>query len=65
VVKRSTVSTSQLRASLPLHLWPINLVVYKGSLVSEETSTPYLRGGFTLRCIQRLSFRNLATQHCP
>jgi hypothetical protein len=33
VVKRSTVSTSQLRTSLPLHLWPINLMVYEGSLV--------------------------------
>ncbi len=65
VVKQSTVSTSQLRASQPLHTWPIDLVVYEGSLVSEETSKPYLRGGFTLRCFQRLSFRNMATLRCP
>ena len=32
VMKRSTVSTAQLRASLPLHLRPINLVVYQGSV---------------------------------
>ncbi len=64
-VKQSTISTSQLRTSLPLHLWPINLVVYKGSLVSEETSIRYLRGGFTLRCFQRLSFRYVATLRCP
>lgn len=63
--KQSTVSTSQLRTSLPLHLWPINLVVYEGSLVSEETSKRYLRGGFTLRCFQRLSFRYMATLRCP
>ena len=28
VMKQSTVSTAQLRAFLPLHLRPINLVVY-------------------------------------
>ena len=66
VVKRSTISTSQLRTSLPLHIWPINLVVYKGSLVrTRRTSTRYLRGGFTLRCFQRLSFRYVATLRCP
>ena len=27
------ISTSQLNALLHLHTWPINLVVYKGSLV--------------------------------
>jgi hypothetical protein len=65
VVKHSTISTSQLKASRPLHPWPINLVVYEGSHVSEETSKRYLRGGFTLRCIQRLSFRRMATLRCP
>ena len=33
VIKRSTVSTAQLKAFLPLHLRPINLVVFQGSLV--------------------------------
>ena len=32
VIKRLTVSTGQLRAFLPLHLPPINRVVYPGSL---------------------------------
>ena len=30
-VKPSTISTSQLRALLHFHRWPINLVVYQGS----------------------------------
>lgn len=38
-IKHSTVSTSQLRASQPLHLWPINLVVYEGSLVLSDLET--------------------------
>ena len=35
MVKQSTVSTGQLNASLHLHLQPINLVVYKGSLATK------------------------------
>ena len=47
----------QLKAFLPLHLPPINPVVYRGSKCK-----PYLEGGFTLICFQRLSLPNLATQ---
>ena len=54
------ISTGQLHALLHFHLQPINLVVCKGSIRRS-----YLRGGFTLRCFQRLSFPNLATQRCP
>ena len=53
------ISTGQLKASQPLHLPPINLVVYEGS-----SGRPHLQGGFPLRCFQRLSFPNIATQPC-
>ena len=33
MTERSTVSTTPLRAFLPVHAWPINLVVYQGSFV--------------------------------
>jgi hypothetical protein len=60
------ISTSQLNGLPHLHLWPINLVVYKGSLVHPKVEgIPHLEGGFALRCIQRLSFPDIATQRCP
>ena len=34
-IKPSTVSTAQLRTSQSLHLRPINLVVFQGSLVKD------------------------------
>jgi len=46
-----SVSTSKLNPLLGLHIWPINLVVFKGT-----HAKPYLGEGFTLRCFQRLSF---------
>ena len=63
VVKSSPrpISTSQLHRLLHFHIWPINLVIYKGPyLLSNER--PHLKAGFTLRCFQRLSFPNVATQ---
>jgi len=42
-----------------LHLLPINLVIFQGS-----SGRPHLGGGFPLRCFQRLSFPNIATQRC-
>ena len=56
----STVRTARLRAFLPVHLRPINLVVYQGSFPCGSKSN--LEGGFTLRCFQRLSLPNVATQ---
>ena len=53
------ISTGQLNASQRLHLLPINLVIFQG-----PSGRPHLRGGFPLRCFQRLSFPNLATQRC-
>ena len=53
------ISTSQLKALLLLHLWPIDVVVFHGS-----QGRPCFEGGFTLRCLQRLSCPFIATQHC-
>ena len=53
------ISTSQLNALPHLHLWPIDVVVYYGS-----QGRPCFEGGFTLRCLQRLSCPIIATQHC-
>jgi len=58
------ISTGRLKALLPLHSRPIDLVVFQGPSDSEESSRPYLEGGFTLRCIQRLSFPSIATLRC-
>ena len=49
------ISKCQLNTLLCLHLTPIYLVVFKGSWIS------HLEGGFTLRCLQRLSLPDLAT----
>ena len=57
MTKRSTVSTGHLRAFLPVQLPPINPVVFRGSVCNHD-----LEGGFPLRCFQRLSLPNLATQ---
>ncbi len=61
-----SISTSKLNTSPCLHIWPINLVVSEGSSVSVSPlrGISYLEGGFPLRCFQRLSLPNLATQRC-
>jgi hypothetical protein len=64
VVKSSAISTGLLRAFLPLHVRPINLVVFQGPLVPEGTWIPHLEEGFTLRCFQRLAVPCLATLRC-
>ena len=56
------ISTNQLNTLLYLHSWPINHVVYMGSYPYGGIS--HLEVGFTLRCLQRLSLPNLATQLC-
>ena len=53
------ISTGQLNALLRLHLRPIDVVVYHG-----PQGRPCFEGGFTLRCLQRLSCPFIATQHC-
>ncbi len=57
------ISTGQLHALPRFHLRPINHVVYmEPYLLKSERS--HLRGSFTLRCLQRLSRPNVATQLC-
>ncbi len=64
VAKLSTVSTGNLKASRPVQLRPIDRVVYPGSLASEDARNPRFGAGFTLRCFQRLSVPDMATQPC-
>ena len=56
------ISSSQLHALRHFHPCPINLVVFKGSYSYDGIS--HLEGGFTLRCLQRLSRPDLATRLC-
>ena len=56
------ISSSQLHALQHFHPCPINLVVFKGSYSYDGIS--HLEGGFTLRCLQRLSRPDLATRPC-
>ena len=55
------ISIGPLHTSRYFHSRPIYLVVFKGSyqLALEK---PHLKAGFTLRCFQRLSFPDVATQ---
>ena len=55
------ISNSQLHALLHFHLCPIYLVVFKGSYFLTN-GISHLEGGFTLRCLQRLSLPDLATR---
>ena len=57
------ISDSQLHALPHFHLCPIYLIVSKGSYVIPH-GISHLKGGFTLRCLQRLSLPNLATRLC-
>ena len=58
------ISIGQLHTLLCFHLRPINDVVYiEPYSIKDERS--YLRESFTLRCLQRLSRPNVATQLCP
>ncbi len=53
------ISTTRLHVLPHFHLWPINLLVLKGS-----SGCSYLEAGFALICFQRLSVPNVATQRC-
>src|SRR5262245_6425336 len=61
--KRSAVSTGQLRRLPALHTRPIDLVVCQEPS-PQRGRIPRLAGGFTLRCLQRLSRPYVATQRC-
>ena len=53
------ISTPWLKPSRVFYRVPINLVVFEGSQMNSN-----LGNGFTLRCFQRLSVPNFATQLC-
>ena len=55
---RRAISTARLWTSPPLHLQPINVIVYDGP------ARPNLAAGFALRCIQRLSNPDADTRRC-
>ena len=57
------ISDIQLHTLLYFHLCPIYLVVFKGSY-NLLIGISHLEGGFTLRCLQRLSRPDLATLLC-
>ena len=58
--RNRNISTSQLNALLRLHLKPINVIISHGSI-----TIPNLEAGFPLRCFQRLSIPDIATEQCP
>ena len=55
------ISNSQLHVLPHFHLCPIYLVVFKG-VYFLKNGISHLEGGFTLRCLQRLSPPDLATR---
>lgn len=58
------ISTGQLHELPRFHFLPINEVVFLVPLGALRLGTPYLWGGFLLRCFQRLSHPDLATRRC-
>jgi hypothetical protein len=59
------ISTGKLKPLRALHTQPIKLVVYEWSSALLREGKSYLEIGFPLRCFQRLSRINVATQLCP
>ena len=59
------VRTGRLRRSRAVHFRPIDLVVFQEPSCLERQWKPRLEEGFALRCLQRLSFPDLATRRCP
>lgn len=52
------ISSARLRASPPVHLRPIDVIVSDGPVKSN------LAAGFALRCVQRLSDPDVDTRRC-
>ena len=64
MVKRSAVSTGQLRRLLALHIRPIDLVVFQGPSGSKSNGNLILRGVSRLDAFSVYPGRTLATQRC-
>ena len=62
-VKRLAVSTGQLKPLLALHTRPIDLVVFQEPS-HQRCGRPRLAEGFTLICLQRLSWPYVTTLRC-
>jgi len=58
------ISTSKLRMLPPLHIWPIDLVIFQEPLEVLRPGKPHLGECFTLRCLQRFSRPDIATRRC-
>ena len=58
------ISTARLKRSRAVHLPPINVVVSHGPLGVLRPGSVHLGEGFPLRCIQRLSPRDIANRRC-
>ena len=58
------ISTGQLNALRRLHLRPINLVICEGPSEGLRPGRSHLEAGFALRCFQRLSLPDIATERC-
>ena len=59
------ISTGRLHPLPDFHLRPIHLVVFEGpSAGPKSRGNSHLGVGFPLRCFQRLSLPNIATQRC-
>ena len=59
------ISSARLKASQPVHLRPINVVVSHGPLGTLRSRSVNLGDSFPLRCIQRLSAHDIAIGRCP
>ena len=58
------ISIGQLNALPRLHLRPIDVVVFDGPSGGLRPGRPLLEARFPLRCFQRLSIPDTATQRC-
>ncbi len=58
------ISTGKLHALQRFHTRPINVVVSNGPLGGLRLGIPDLEVSFPLRCFQRLSIPDIATQRC-
>src|SRR2546426_7365638 len=58
------ISTGQLNTLRCVHLRPINLVIYEGPSGGLRPGRSHLQAGFALRCLQRLSLPDIATEQC-